>query len=142
MAVFPFRRSTMGLSGAGASCRPFDGAERAVQGTAGGCAGRSSVCDVRSAQAASDSLLEDGPGLLAILLLPLGVEAGLSERLPEGSRIGIVEEHALGGQIVLEAAIQLRHVLALGHGGGVEMLGHDRAQALRQPIPGAAVCQE
>src|SRR4051794_4796707 len=86
-------------------------------------AGITSGASIASGQRAG-GLLEDGPGLVAEALLPLGVEAGLLQRLAEGRRVRRVEGHALLRQVVAQAGIQLGHVGALQQGGGVPVLRH------------------
>ena len=66
----------------------------------------------RSAQAAAHGLLEDRPGFVAVLLLPLGIEAGLAQRLAEGD-----EKH--GSIIIPDSAKekpQEGKVIAVGTG--------------------------
>ena len=53
---------------------------------------------------------EDGPGFVTVLALPFGVETGLAQLIAEGCAVGLVESHPLGGQILLQAGIQLGDV--------------------------------
>ena len=51
----------------------------------------------------ADGLLKDRPRLVAVLALPLGVEPGLAQLVAERRRIGLVEDHALCGEVLLQA---------------------------------------
>src|SRR4051812_21062809 len=44
-------------------------------------------------------LLQNGPALLAVPALPLGVEAGLAQFVAEGLRVRLVEHHAALRQV-------------------------------------------
>ena len=79
---------------------------------------------------------------VAVFLLPFGVEATLAQGLQEGLGLGVVEDHALGGEFGAQAGIELLDIGALQNRGGVEILGDNIAQIGRQPLPGATIGQE
>src|SRR6187431_2884187 len=61
----------------------------------------------------ADSLLEQGPGFVAEALLPLVVEARLTQLGAERIRLGAVEGEALRSEVGLDGVVQLLDVLAL-----------------------------
>src|SRR6185369_2423720 len=87
--------------------------------------------DVRTETLAPSRQLADGffqefPGLLAILALPLRVEAGRAELLAERRSVRLVEGQALAGEVLLQARIELGDIGPLVDGGRVDVLGDDR----------------
>src|SRR5574337_1838908 len=82
-------------------------------------------------------LLEQAPGLFAVLRLPVAVEAGLGQGRAERLTIDVEEGDALGLEIVPQRHRQLGDVGTLIRGGTVELLFHDGPQVGRQTLPGA-----
>src|SRR5215207_3391495 len=86
--------------------------------------------------------LQNRPGLVAVLALPLSVEARLAKLVAKPSRVSLVEGHALPGEFLLKRGIQLSDVFALFLTRSIDVLGHDVAQVLRQALPRATVRQK
>src|SRR6267154_3560851 len=61
----------------------------------------------------TDLAFQHGPGLGAVFVLPLGIEAGTAQRRAENLRIGAVEGHALLAQRTLQGCVEGAHVLTL-----------------------------
>src|SRR5215469_5127193 len=87
----------------------------------------------------TDLALQDGPGFGAVLLLPLGVEAGTAQRGAEFFGVGRVESHALLGQRALQRCVKGAYVLALKLRRRIEVELDDLLQVLRYRGPDAAI---
>src|SRR5579864_3264613 len=57
----------------------------------------------------ADRVLQDREGLLAIFAAPFLIEASLLQRLAEGRKLRLIENHALPGEIGLQRAVELGH---------------------------------
>src|SRR5664280_1308641 len=86
--------------------------------------------------------LQDRPGVVAELRLPLGVEAGLPHAVAKSLGLRRVEGQALCCEILLQAGVERGDVDALLHAGGVDVAGDDQAQVFGQALPGLAVGEE
>src|SRR5215475_12841042 len=71
----------------------------------------------------ADGLLEQRPCLVAIFTFPLGIETGGAQLVAERRRIGLIEDEALAGELVLDAGVELLGVGAFLHCGVVNVLG-------------------
>src|SRR6185295_8923504 len=89
----------------------------------------------------SGGLLELRPGLIAELGLPVGIEAGLAERLPEGGSVDLQELHAFGRKIGTKRLAQPGDIGTLVIGRAIEFAGDDFLQILRQLLEGALVAE-
>src|ERR1041385_2012270 len=101
-----------------------------------------STSDLSGSGDRAGELLQYRPGLLAVLALPLLVEARGLELVTERLWIDLDELHALRGEIGLEGLILLEDVGALVDRGLVEVLRDHVAHVSRQGVPGLAVRQE
>src|SRR5882724_160472 len=77
-------------------------------------------------------LLQPRPGLGAVGLLPLRVNARLDQRRAELHRVGLVECHALAGKLGLQGAVHLPQIGAFPDRRGIEMGVDDVNQIGRQ----------
>src|SRR5947209_5341558 len=121
-----------GISVTAASTRSSRPSERRRRKAGAGPASASEIAtaagsDKASAQRA-DLLLENRPGLVAVFALPLCVKTGAAQGGAEFLRIGLVEGHALLGQLALQAVVELAYVLALLHRRLVEVILDDLLQ--------------
>jgi len=79
----------------------------------------------RSRAELSGILFELGPGLRSELLLPVGVEAGLFQGLPELGFLRVIEHEPFLRKRRFEFLVQPLHILSLLDRGRVEMLGDE-----------------
>src|SRR5216683_5106479 len=86
-----------------------------------------------------DLLLQHRPGLGAVFFLPLGIEAGRTQRRAEFVGFGGVECHSLLSQLSLQRLVEISYVLALLESCGVDVARYDLLQILRQIGPGLGV---
>src|SRR4029077_12603869 len=86
--------------------------------------------------------LQEAPRLLAIFAFPFGIKAGGTQLVTERRGIGPIKNKALRSEVLLQASIELGDIVALLETGGVDMLGHDGADIVRQVLPRALVGQE
>src|SRR5271163_2094713 len=82
---------------------------------------------------------EQAPGLVAHLLLDVGVEPGFAQRLLEWLGVGRVEGQPALGHLVDLGLVHDLPVGALGDRGVAEMLMRQLLQIGRQPLPGVGV---
>src|SRR5688500_14467560 len=99
-----------------------------------GCSPPVTTADVRSGQLTGRHL-EAAPGFVAELALPLIIEARFLKDLPEWSGLGLVEDHALGGQLLFNRSIELGDIDALRHSRVIEVLGNDVLDICWQSFP-------
>src|SRR5882757_8126826 len=95
-------------------------------------------CRSAASTECTDLTFQHGPGLGAVFVLPLGIEAGAAQRAAEYLRVGAVESHPLPGERALQGCIQRGHILALELGRRVEVAFDDVLQNLRQRCPDPA----
>src|SRR5260370_2261784 len=86
--------------------------------------------------------LQEAPCFLAIFALPFSIKAGGTKLAAEGCGIGPIKNKALRSEVLLQAGIELRDILALLQTGGVDVLGHNGADIIRQVLPSALIGQE
>src|SRR3974377_821530 len=106
-----------------------------------------SVISTRAMTAAFSSrqlagrLLQELPRLLAVFAFPFRVEARGLELIAERRRRRLIEDQALGRQVLLQASVELGDIGALVNGRRVDVLGNNRPHVLRHRFPSAAIGQ-
>src|SRR5205823_14770616 len=83
--------------------------------------------------------LQEAPSLLAIFALPFGIKAGGTQLATEWRGIGPIKNKALRSELLLQAGIELGNIVALLQTGGVDVLGHNGADIVRQALPSALI---
>src|SRR3954447_13669829 len=86
----------------------------------------------------ADRLFQDFPGLVAVFALPFRIEAGSPELFAERRHLGLVEDQTLAGQFFPDGDVELLGIRALLDGRGVDVLGDDSLDVIRQRLPGPA----